>query len=241
LQKEKKGSIFITPPIIAILRDLTECIAEVSQSSFSEKSSWFGKQPTRGENFWKALETNLTKFVAGGDEASEDWAVMGNPKRSIDVQDPRFGRIASDTSLNRMSSLPDLRAQATTPVYGGLQQDARRISEAHSRYTTAASELRYTPTSRYDQTPVHAPSAPLSQDYDGGTRYTPGSRIATPELSNGGFSPRIPQETQQEIIQPPSEPFVFNAQPVEEQKVPEEPEKDEKETDKNKKGKAIQS
>src|SRR5204862_6465166 len=105
LQKEKRGSIFITTPMLTVLRELTERIAEGSQTSFSEKSSWFGKKSSRGENFWKALETNLTKFVAG----DEDPTSTTNGKKSLDVQDPRFCRIESDTNLNRMTSMTNLR------------------------------------------------------------------------------------------------------------------------------------
>ena len=160
LQKEKKGSIFITPTLIAVLRELTERISESSQPDFSEKSSWLGgKKSTRGEYFWKALETNLTKFVAG-DETSEDSASIANGKKPVDVQDPRFGRIASDTSLNRMASLPNLRAHVTTPVYGQLAAETMRVPGAHSRYSIATSESRYTPGARYEQVPV----SPIQED-----------------------------------------------------------------------------
>lgn len=204
LQKEKKGSIFITPTMITIFRELTERIAEGSQTSFSEKSSWFGKKSTRGENFWKALETNLTKFVAG-DEATEDPMSIGNGTKPVDVQDPRFDRIVSDTNLNRMASMPNLRAQANTPIYSQFPHETMRVSGTHARYSPATSD-RYAPGRRYDQAPVHA-----IQEYDYG-RNPPGSGFATPEPTNGGYAPSFPQApapapaTPVETAEPPEEP-----------------------------------
>src|SRR5271170_4439815 len=145
--------------MIHMLRELTERLAESSQPASTEKSSWFGKKSSRGDTFWKALETNLTKFVAG-DEVNEEATPISNGKKSLEVQDHRFGRIASDTSLNRMTSMPNLRAEATTPVYSQFSPDMRAPG-AHSRYSTNASESRYTPGARYEQAPVQ----PTQQDY----------------------------------------------------------------------------
>ena len=160
-------------------------MSESSHPDFSEKSSWFsGKKSTRGEYFWKALETNLTKFVAG-DEASEDSTSISNVKKPIDVQDPRFGRIASDTSLNRMASLPNLRAQASTPIYGQFPPETMHAPGAHSKYSITTSESRYTPGARYEQAPV----SPI-QEYDiGRSTNTPSSTIDTP---NRVYSPYVP-------------------------------------------------
>ena len=169
-----------------MLTELTERISESSQPGFSEKSSWFsGKKSTRGEYFWKALETNLTKFVAG-DETSEESTSIGNIKKPFDVQDPRFGRIASDSSLNRMASMPNLRGDISTPVYGQFPPETMRAPGEHSRYSTAISESRYTPGARYEQAPI----APM-QEYER-TGNTPGSRLATPDIPNRGYSPYVP-------------------------------------------------
>jgi hypothetical protein len=189
--------------MIAALRDLTERIAEGSQESFATKSSWFGKKTNKGDNFWKSLETNLTKFVAG-DEAPED--SVPNGKKSLDVQDPRFGRIASDTSLNRMASLPNLRGQATTPVYTGFGPEVRG-GGSHSRYSTVTSESRYTPSARYEQGSVRG-----SIEYDR-ARSAGGSGVASPEPTNGPYSPYIPQAPLVSEFLPPEEP-VAPAAPV---------------------------
>ena len=234
LQKEKKGSIFITPTLIDVLRELTERISESSQLGFSEKSSWFGgKTSTRGENFWKALETNLTKFVAG-DETSEDSTSIANVTKPVDV---RFGRIASDTSLNRMASLPNLRAHVTTPVYGQFLSETMRAPGAHSRYNIATSESRYTPGVRHEQVPV----SPIQENDMGTSENTPGSRIATPEVPNRGHSPYVPPTQSQsqpyslERVYTPYAPAPAPATPVEKEEEPDEPEgtvaRQEQETD----------
>ena len=184
LQKEKRGSIFITPTLIAVLRELTERIAESSQTSFTEKSSWFGKKTSRGEYIWKALESNLTKFVAG-EEVNEETETDTNRNKSIDVQDQRFGRISSDANLNKMVSMPNLRAQMSTPVYGQFPPENRRTSAAHSRYSTHAPD-RYGPGGL----------ATAPQDYD---TVRPGSMptsgIATPDVPAGEYSPHMQQTT----------------------------------------------
>lgn len=200
--------------MIHMLRDLTERIAESSQPGSTEKSSWFGKKSTRGDTFWKALETNLTKFVAG-DEVSEEATSMGDGKKSLDVQDHRFGRIASDTNLNRMTSMPNLRAQATTPIYGAFPPDAVRPSGTHSRYNTATSESRYTPGARYEQT--SAPGVPV-QELDGGrSGYRPSSGYASPDPTNGGYSPYVPQQPALPAPFPPT-PEIVQSPPEEETK-----------------------
>lgn len=163
-----------------------ERISEAGQGGVSEKSTWFGKKSTRGDKFWKSLETNLTKFVAG-EEGTEESAASVAGKKSLDAQDPRFGRIASDTSLNKMASLPNLRAQATTPIYGNFPQDSARGYGAHSRYSTATSESRYAPTSRYDPVSVQELQDDLAK-----AEYVPGSGYATPEPTNTGYSPYVP-------------------------------------------------
>jgi hypothetical protein len=182
LQKEKKGSVFITPTMITILRDLSERIAEYSQSSFTEGKSWFGKKTSRGENFWKALETKLSKFVTG-DEIGEDMESVGATKKPVEIQDTRFGRIASDTNLNRMASLPNLRAPAT-PIYAGASSDTMHASTARSKYAPPATESRYTPAFR---APVQ------SVEFELGTpvRETP-SDVAAFETKEGIYSPFVP-------------------------------------------------
>lgn len=195
--------------MIGVLRELTERIAESSQDSFPEKSSWFGKKSTRGDTFWKALETNFTKFVAG-DEATEDAIPTGNGKKQTDASDPRFGMIASETSLSRMTSLPNLRAQATTPVQSAMLQDNFRAPETYSRYNATTSESRYTPAARHDQVVP-------AQEHDHGRPGTrPSSRYATPERINGGFSSYGPQV--HNILQSavPTAPEVIEATPPEE-------------------------
>jgi hypothetical protein len=178
----KRGSIFITPTLIAALRELTERLADSPQTSFTDKSSWFGSKTTRGDNFWKAFESKVTKFVAG-DDATEEIEANGHHPKPIEVQDQRFGRIASDTNLNKMVSMPNLRAQATTPIYGQFPPDNRRTSGAHSRYSTAASD-------RY------GPGGPVAttQDYDvvrPGSMPTSG--MATPDIPGAGYSPYMQQ------------------------------------------------
>jgi len=203
LQKEKKGSIFHSPILISLLRELMERISEAGQGGVSEKSTWFGKKSTRGDKFWKSLETNLTKFVAG-EEGTEDSAASVAGKKSLDAQDPRFGRIASDTSLNKMASLPNLRAQATTPIYGNFPQDSARGYGSHSRYSTATSESRYAPASRYDPVSVQE----LQEDDLAKAEYVPGSGYATPEPTNTGYSPYAPPALQAqpaETYEPPKE------------------------------------
>lgn len=124
----------------------------------------------------------MTKFVAG-DEANEETEATGNRTKPIDVRDQRFGRIASDTNLNKMPSMPNLRAQATTPIYGQGPPDNRRASAAHSRYSTAASE-RYGPGG-----PVAA-----TQDYDAVRPGSmPTSEIGTPDIPAAGYSPYMQQ------------------------------------------------
>ena len=192
-----------------------------SQGTSAEKSSWFGKKSTLGDTFWKSVESNLTKFVAG-DEATEDPGAVSMARKQSQVEDPRFGRIASDTNLNRMASLPNLRYQATTPIYGSFPQDFRSpgASTAHSRYSTNNSESRYTPGARHEQVPVQA-----VQDYDGGvTINRPDSGFGTPEPVNTGYvqpvqfgyspyvptppapAPMAPPAPQWEITEPYSEP-----------------------------------
>ena len=221
LQKEKKGSIFITSSLIRVLRELTERIAESSQPGFSEKSSWFGgKKSTRGEYFWKTLEANLTKFVAG-DEASEDSSSTTNVKNPLDVHDPRFGRIASDTSLNRMASLPNLRARATTPVHEQFTQDTLRAPGPHSRYTAATSESRYTPVARYEQAPL-----PPMQEYDTGrSGDTSGSGFETPEFPNRGYSPYVPPAQLQAPAQVPDRGYSPYVPPIHSQSQPQLPDR----------------
>ena len=238
LQKEKRGSVFITPTMIHMLRELTERLAESSQPGSTEKSSWFGKKSSRGDTFWKALETNLTKFVAG-DEVSEEATPTGNGKKSLEVQDHRFGRIASDTNLNRMTSMPNLRAQATTPIYGAFPQDAIRPPGTHSRYNTATSESRYTPGARYEQT--SAPGVPVQELDAGRSGYRPSSGYASPDPTNGGYSPYIPQQPAQpapftptpEIVQPPAE----EDPPSQPEEKPSHPRQESEESDKSTKGK----
>lgn len=186
LQKERKGSIFTSPIMVNVLRELTERISEGGQGGLNEKSTWFGKRTTRGDKFWKSLETNLTKFVAG-EEGSDDSAASVAGKKSLDAQDPRFGRIASDTNLNRMASLPNLRAQATTPVYGTFPQDSARGYGAHSRYSTNTSD-RYAPSSRYDPASVQE----VQEDNLARAEYVPSSGFASPEPMNSGYSPYAP-------------------------------------------------
>jgi hypothetical protein len=201
-----------------MLRELTERMSESSHPDFSEKSSWFsGKKSTRGEYFWKALETNLTKFVAG-DEASEDSTSISNVKKPVDVQDPRFGRIASDTSLNRMASLPNLRAQASTPIYGQFPPETMHALGMHSKYSTTTSESRYTPGVRYEQPPV----SPIQEHDMGQSTNTPSSTIATPDIPNRGYSPYVPltQPHPPERVYSPYAPAP--ATPVEEEEEPEE-------------------
>jgi Sec23-binding domain of Sec16 len=182
LQKEKRGSIFITPTLIAALRELTERLADNPQTSFTDKSSWFGSKATRGDNFWKAFESKVTQFVAG-DDATEEIETNGHRPKPIEVQDQRFGRIASDTNLNKMVSMPNLRGQATTPIYGQFPPDNRRASGAHSRYSTAASD-RYGPGG-----PVAA-----TQDYDAVRPGSmPTSGIPTPDIPAAGYSPYMQQ------------------------------------------------
>jgi hypothetical protein len=203
LQKEKKGSIFNSPILVSVLRELMERISEAGQGGVSEKSTWFGKKSTRGDKFWKSLETNLTKFVAG-EEGTEESAASVAGKKSLDAQDPRFGRIASDTSLNRMASLPNLRAQATTPIYGNFPQDLVRGYGAHSRYSTVTSESRYAPASRYDPVPVQE----LQEDELAKGEYLPGSGYASPEPINTGYSTYslpAPQAQPVETYEPPKE------------------------------------
>jgi hypothetical protein len=139
---------------------------------------------------------------------------MGNGKKSLDVQDHRFGRIASDTNLNRMTSMPNLRAQATTPIYGAFPPDALRQPGAHSRYTTTTSESRYTPGARYEQT--SAPGVPVQEFDMGGLGYRPGSGYASPDPANGGYSPYVPQQPVQSSPAPfPPTPEIV--QPIEEE------------------------
>jgi hypothetical protein len=205
LQKERKGSVFNSPILLNVLRELTERISEGGLGGVNEKSTWFGKKTTRGDKFWKSLETNLTKFVAG-EEGSEEAAASAAGKKSLDAQDPRFGRIASDTSLNRMASLPNLRAQATTPVYGVFPQDSSaRGFGAHSRYNTATSESRYAPSSRYDPASVQE----VQEDNLAGAEYVPSSGFASPEPINTGYSPyapAAPPSRSAETYEPPKEP-----------------------------------
>ena len=205
LHKEKRGSVFISPTMIHMLRDLTERLAESSQPGSSEKSSWFGKKSSRGDTFWKALETNLTKFVAG-DEASEELTPMINGKKSLDIQDHRFGRIASDTNLNRMTSMPNLRAQANTPIYGTFPRDAMQPPRTHSRDNVPTSESRYTPGARYEQTSTAGVPA---HDLDAGrSTYRPGSGYASPEPTNVGSSPYMPQQPGAPAAFPPNREIV---------------------------------
>jgi Sec23-binding domain of Sec16 len=209
--------------MIATLRELTERIAEASKGSFSGSSSWFGKsRGAKGDNFWKSLETNLTKFVAG-DEAAEDLTAT-NGKRSLDVQDPRFGRIASDTSLNRMASLPNLRGQSS-----GFPQELRG-GGAHSRYSTNNSESRYNLGTRFEQS-----SRQDSQACDR-PRSVAGSGVASPEPSNGGYSPYVPQAPPEHYSESPEPrtPAELEPEPVNERKATDESGKSSKEKDKEK-------
>jgi hypothetical protein len=213
--------------MIAALRDLTERIAEASKGSFSGSSSWFGKnRSAKGDNFWKSLETNLTKFVAG-DEAAED-LTAANGKRSLDVQDPRFGRITSDMALNRMASLPNLRGQATTPDYSAFPQEFRG-GGAHSRYSTNNSESRYTPGARFEQ-----PSRQDSRDYDR-PQSVAGSGVASPEPINGGYSPYVLQAPPEQYSESP-EPTLGESDPerVHERKPSDELDTSSKDKDKGK-------
>jgi hypothetical protein len=246
LQKEKRGSVFLTPSMIHMLRELTERLAESSQPGSTEKSSWFGKKSSRGDTFWKALETNLTKFVAG-DEVNEEATPISNGKKSLEVQDHRFGRIASDTSLNRMTSMPNLRAQATTPIYPAFPQDAMRPPGTHSRYNTATSESRYTPGARYEQ--ASAPGVPVQELDAVRSGYRPSSGYASPDPTNGGYSPYIPPQPPQpapftptpEIAQPPVE----EEPPSQPEEKPSHPRQESEESEKSikakdKKGKCLQ-
>ena len=180
-----------------------------SQGTSAEKSSWFGKKSTLGDTFWKSVESNLTKFVAG-DEATEDPGSVSMARKQSQAEDPRFGRIASDTNLNRMASLPNLRYQATTPVYGSFPQDFRSPG-SHSRYPTNSSESRYTPGARHEQAPVQA-----VQEYDGGTPiHRPDSGFETPEPVNAGYvqpvqsgySPYVPMQSAPAPMAPPAPQF----------------------------------
>src|ERR1700721_3878638 len=184
LQKEKRGSIFIAPLLLSVLRDLTRRQAQSPHKSFSGKTSWFRTKSSRGDNFWKALETNLTKFVAG-DELPEDALTTTTGKKSSEIQDPRFGRIASETSINRMASLPNLRGETVTPVYGFVPHPVELSPTygAQTRYKNVTTESRYKPATRYEQT------------VETGTvksEYAPASGMGTPESVNDGRSPYIP-------------------------------------------------
>jgi hypothetical protein len=190
--------------LVNVLRELTERIAEGGQGGLNEKSTWFGKKSTRGDKFWKSLETNITKFVAG-EEDSEDSAASIAGKKSLDAQDPRFGRIASDTSLNKMASLPNLRAQATTPVYGTFPQDSTRGYGAHSRYSTVTSESRYAPSSRYDPASVQE----VQEDNLASAEYVPSSGFASPEpvyTEHSAYAPPDPRPMPADTYEPPKEP-----------------------------------
>ena len=196
---------------MSVLRELAESIAGLSHTGLGEKSSWFGKQPSRGENIWKTLETNITKFVAG-DDAGEELT------KSPEVPDPRFGMITPETNLNRMTSLPNLRGQATTPSYAAMPQDTRVFSDANLRYRTVAYESRHMSTAKYDPSSVYAPSHPVHQEYTpedfGARRYTPSLHMPTPEPSNGGYySPNMSQQTQKENVESPEEPAVVSGLP----------------------------
>jgi hypothetical protein len=134
-----------------------------------------------------------------GDETAEDPGAVNMARKQSQVEDPRFGRIASDTNLNRMASLPNLRYQATTPVYGSFPQDFRSPGP-HSRYSTNTSESRYTPGARHEQGPVQA-----VQDYDGGvTMNRPGSGFATPEPVNTGYVPPVQSGYSPYVPTPPA-------------------------------------
>jgi hypothetical protein len=200
---------------------LTERISQGSKSSFSEKSSWFGKKTARGDNFWKALETNLTKFVAGGEEVGESPSGL-EPATQPEVQDPRFGRIASETSINRMLSMPNLRNQATTPVYGMFPQEVPRPPGTHSRYITGGSESRYNPAARYEQV----------SDF-------PGRGISTPDLDLGessSYQPYSPPSEYQPYV-PPPEP-VKPSERTESPKIDDEPVRERQESGKSDKSSA---
>jgi hypothetical protein len=217
--------------MITVLRELTERIAEGSQTSFSEKSSWFRKKSTRGENFWKALETNLTKFVAG----DEDPTSTTNGKKSLDVQDSRFGRIASDTNLNRMTSMPNLRAQAVTPVYSQFPYETMRAPGAHARHDIAISD-RYAPGQRFEPPSLQSMQ---DQDYE---RETPAFGFGTPEPTNGGYSAYNPPAPESA---PTAAPAVEKTGPPKEPEEKVNPEKTESELsetsakEKDKKGKLV--
>ena len=239
LQKEKRGSIFINQLTIAVLKDLTERIAEGPHESFTEKSSWFGKKSLKGgDNFWKALETNLTKFVAGGDEPVEESPAGAPAKKSLEVQDPRFGRIASETAINRMASLPNLRAQATTPIYSSFPAEVGRTPGSHSRYSTATSESRYNPTARYEYQPVQEGS----HDYENAPNALAAPiNLGTPESINMGYSPYVPPpasappiEVHHYEIPEPVQGPIQEEEPVKEEKEPEKPKTKPKEEEEKK-------
>ena len=132
-------------------------------------------------------------------------------------------RIASDTSLNRMASLPNLRAQATTPVYGQFPQDATRVLGTHLKYTTATPESRYTPGARYEQVPIQH-----IHEYDvERSENAPGSGFATPDMGYSPFVPApvpAPGRSYSPYTPPVSAPAAASDPPMETSEVPEEQE-----------------
>jgi hypothetical protein len=203
--------VFVNAILINMLKDLTERISEVSQSGVVSQSSWFGKKGTTGEKFWKSLETNLTKFVAG-EEAVDEPQRQGSGKSSLDIQDPRFTRIASETSLNRMASLPNLRAQSNTPTFDRFPPELSR-SAAHSRYSTITSESRYNPSARMDQSTLYD-----AQEYDGISMGTgEDASLKSPRPSIGGYSPHLPPP---QIHHQPEPEIAAEPLPTEEKEAP---------------------
>src|ERR1700721_337890 len=101
-----------------------------------------------------------------------------------------------------MASLPNLRGQGTTPVYGSFPQDANRGGGAHSRYSTVTSESRYTPSARDEPALVqNVQESDLAR-----SENAPGSGFASPEPSNCGYSPYLPPVAPVDSSGPPEEP-----------------------------------
>jgi Sec23-binding domain of Sec16 len=208
--------------MIAVLRDLTDRIAEGPQGSFSEKTSWFGKKSTKGDNFWRALETNLTKFVAG-EEIPEEPTAGISARNSTETQDPRFLRIASESTINKMTSMPNLRSETTPRVYASYPPEVNPYG-TQSRYGNVPTESRYRPaTSRYDH--VAHQSYEVEQI---NPEYRAQSAFGTPEPVNGGYSSYVPPPSP--ATYEPHEPDPLNvAEPIQEEKTEEEPKRKVKE------------
>lgn len=128
--------------------------------------------------------------------------------------------------------MPNLRVQATTPVYGTFPPEVGRTLGSHSRYSTSTSESRYNPAARYEYQPVQEESL----DYEGSmSGLAPPLGVSTPEPIHRGYSPYAPPPAP--VYAPPVEAHHYEPpepEPLKEEDAVQEEEEQEKPKSKEK-------